>query len=117
MGIEAVEFTGGPADGFTHRFETDYFRPGIEIGNLGGIYRITRKALGCAWQAMYVPPTCQAGRAGRIDPHDRPGPATDVRYLRAVVCKRSRRRRHQHTDRILIGMPGVDRQLARYPQL
>ena len=62
MGIEAVEFTGGPADGLTQRFQTDYFKPGIEIGNLGGIYRITRKALGCAWQAVYVTPDVSGGQ-------------------------------------------------------
>lgn len=55
MGMEAVEFRGGPADGRSERLEADGLEPGSEIGILGGTYRVEGKALGAAWQAVYSP--------------------------------------------------------------
>jgi len=60
MGMEVVGFKGGPADGLSERLEVFDFRPGVQIGRLGGIYRISGKNLGCTWQAEHVSPqmTC-----------------------------------------------------------
>ena len=54
MGIEAVEFRGGPADGGTPRLEADDFGPGVKISHAGSVYQLTGKAIGCAWRAVHV---------------------------------------------------------------
>ena len=54
MGIEAVEFTGGPADGGSVRLEADDFGPGVNICHAGSVYQLTGKAIGCAWRAVHV---------------------------------------------------------------
>jgi len=56
MGVEEVEFKGGPADGLSERIEADDFTPGVQIGKLGGLHRISAKDLGCAWRAEHVSP-------------------------------------------------------------
>ena len=54
MGIEAVEFSGGPADGHSQRMEAEPLEPGAELDISGAIYRIEGKVLGHAWRAVYV---------------------------------------------------------------
>ena len=62
MGMEAVEFRGGPFDGLNQRFKASHFRPGLRLYLAGAEYELERKTRGCAWQAVHVSKDVSGGQ-------------------------------------------------------